>query len=349
MPLSKLRNFYWQFYPPEATFTEANLSPGCQNGRVFIVTGGNAGIGFELCKMLFTTGATIYMASRSKEKAEAAIKSISDSIPLDKPGRGQIKFLHFDLNDLKVVQEAAKEFARQESKLDILWNNAGTGGNALVYGTRTAQGLEPYMGMHCVATLLFTEMVRPLLQAAAASSSVPGATRVLWLTTNLVDTNAPPNGVDFSVLERGYKEGPKSYAHSKAGTWMLAHEFQTRYGKDGILSLPVNPGVVTAGSYAGSGKALMAFLRTFMLHETINGAYAELFAGLSPDIKPEHSISPILPWGRLCPVEIVWRQDIVKAIKPKGEGGLDYGRKMWEWCEEQSSGSRKSRVKLADL
>ncbi|KAI0601366.1 hypothetical protein F4775DRAFT_541868 [Biscogniauxia sp. FL1348] len=335
MPPSKFKSFFGQYYPPKPTFTEADLTPDSHHGRVFIVTGGNAGIGFQLCKLLITTGATIYMASRSKEKAEAAIKTISDSIPLDTPGRGHIKFLHYDLNDLNVVQEAAKEFAQQESKLDILWNNAGTGGNAVKYGERTKQGFEPLIGMHCIATLLFTELMRPFLQAAAAGSSTPGATRVLWLTTNLVDTNAPPNGLDFSMLDRGYKDGAKNYAVSKAGTWILGREFGARYGKDGILSLTVNPGVVRGGSYAGTPRVLMAILDATMMHDTVYGAYTELYAGLSPDLKPEDYKNLILPWGRVCPIDIAWRQDIAKAMKPESEGGLGYGQKLWEWCEEQ--------------
>lgn len=39
---------------------------GLKKGKVFIVTGGNQGVGFELCKMLRGTGATVYIASRSK-------------------------------------------------------------------------------------------------------------------------------------------------------------------------------------------------------------------------------------------------------------------------------------------
>jgi hypothetical protein len=56
-----------QFYPPAPAFTEKDVPD--QTGRIFMVTGGNAGIGFELCKMLYGTGATIYIASRSKVKA----------------------------------------------------------------------------------------------------------------------------------------------------------------------------------------------------------------------------------------------------------------------------------------
>lgn len=59
-----LRSAFTQLYPPKPTFTEQDTGP--QSGRVFIVTGGNTGVGYELCKQLYGTGATIYMASRSK-------------------------------------------------------------------------------------------------------------------------------------------------------------------------------------------------------------------------------------------------------------------------------------------
>jgi hypothetical protein len=63
MSLASLRNLRNQWFPPSPTFTEIDVPS--QTGRVFIVTGGNAGVGYELCKMLYGTGATIYMTSRS--------------------------------------------------------------------------------------------------------------------------------------------------------------------------------------------------------------------------------------------------------------------------------------------
>lgn len=53
-----------QIFPPAPTFGERDV--GLKKGHVFIVTGGNKGVGFELCKMLRATGATVYIASRSK-------------------------------------------------------------------------------------------------------------------------------------------------------------------------------------------------------------------------------------------------------------------------------------------
>lgn len=67
MVLAEIRNFKNQTYPPKpAPFTEADVKPSSQDGRVFIVTGGSSGIGFELCRILYNSGATIYLAARSK-------------------------------------------------------------------------------------------------------------------------------------------------------------------------------------------------------------------------------------------------------------------------------------------
>jgi predicted ATPase len=75
-----------QIFPPAPTFGEKDL--GLKKGNVFIVTGGNQGVGFELCKMLRGTGATVYIASRSK-----VIINLEDSL-----------FLHCPWNDSRGAQ-----------------------------------------------------------------------------------------------------------------------------------------------------------------------------------------------------------------------------------------------------
>ncbi|KAI0453362.1 hypothetical protein F5B21DRAFT_287433 [Xylaria acuta] len=333
--MESFRNFKTQTWPPPPTFT----TPGPQEGRVFIVTGGNTGIGFELCKILFTSGATIYMASRSKEKAEDAIKTIEATIPEGTKGRGQLKFLRLDLGDLKSVKTAADEFARREPKLDVLWNNAGIGANALKFGERTAQDLEVFMGVHCVATLLFTRLLLPQLKAAVAAAGPSGAgkTRVVWTSSGLMDSGAPSNGVDFGVLDRGFRDRVTNYAASKAGTWFLAREFARRHGggDDGILSVTLNPGNLRTGSFKGTAAPLYFVLNAFMLHDPEFGAYTELYAGLSPELKIEHNGTYVIPWGRRRPDSEITRKDILKAMAPESEGGLGHAKKLWEWCEEQ--------------
>ncbi|KAE9375269.1 putative oxidoreductase,short chain dehydrogenase [Stipitochalara longipes BDJ] len=332
--LERIRNSINQTWPPHPpTFTEANVLPGSEKGRVFIVTGGNSGIGFELCKILYTSGATIYMASRTQAKAEAAIKTITASSSSLKTN-GHLKFLHLDLNDLLSVKSAAATFASQETKLDVLWNNAGQGPKSVKPGQKTVQGFEPMIGMHCIATLLFTELLVPQLRAAARKGKA-GRTRVVWTSSGMAEEGSPNNGIDFSALDNGTGNLWTNYGHSKFGTWLLGREFAQRYGGDGIVSVVQNPGNAKGGSYAGSPRLMMVLFNAFVLQETVFGAYTELYAGLSGEIGVQNNGTYVIPWGRVYGVEEVPRKDLVKALKTIEEGGLEYGEKFWGWCEEK--------------
>ncbi|KAJ5137889.1 oxidoreductase [Penicillium atrosanguineum] len=285
-PFSGLRATLTQIYPPKPTFTEAHVPAGSLQGKVYIVTGGNAGIGLELSKILYAAGATIYIASRSKDKVEAAIKSITSKSPKTSTS-GQLKFLHLDLNDLEIIKAAAAKFAEQESKLDVLWNNAGTGANAVSPGQRTAQDFEPFIGFHCIATLLFTQMLLPQLRAAAAASP-EGQTRVIWTSSGLAEAGSPPNGIDWKVIDKGTDKPMQNYGASKAGTWFISREFARRYkkGRDCYLK---------TASFDGTPAAVMFIMNRVMLSEPIFGAYTELFAGLSPEVTLETSGAYIIP------------------------------------------------------
>ena len=136
--MNSIRNIYTQLYPPPAPLTEANLSPNSLHGKIYVVTGGNAGIGYELVKILFLKGAKVYMASRSRAKAEAAIQTISTECKEET--KGEILFLELDLGDLESVKKAARMFGEKETRLDVLWNNAGVA--AMPVGTKTKQGYE---------------------------------------------------------------------------------------------------------------------------------------------------------------------------------------------------------------
>lgn len=269
-----------------------------------------------------------------QECASQAIKDITDASPAPETPRA-MKFLLLDLNDLSSVKSAALTFAQIEDKLDILWNNAGTGANLVQPGARTAQGFEAMVGMHCIATLLFTQLLLPQLRAAvSASPTTPGSVRVVWTSSLLVETGAPPNGIEFEHLTTGTADRVRNYAVSKAGSWMLGREMARRWGEMGIVSVVQNPGNLRAHSYDGTPAYKMFFIKP-MLHEPRFGGYTELFAGLSPEVTLELNGAYIIPWGRIREDQNCSRKDIVKAITPKEEGGLGYDSRFWEWCEEQ--------------
>jgi NAD(P)-dependent dehydrogenase (short-subunit alcohol dehydrogenase family) len=309
-----------QYYPPAPIFTEKNVSS--QSGRVFIVTGGNQGVGLELIKMLYPTGAVIYMASRSRARAEEAIESVTTSDP---SGASRLKFLHLDLEDLGIVRAAAKIFSEQESRLDVLWNNAGIG--AVPVGSKTKQGIEAHMGVNAIGPLLFTQLLLPKLQAAAADSP-KNSVRIVWSSSWMMEGYAPKGGYNLEDLEKGgTNDAFVNYATSKAANWLLADEAAKQYGKDGILSVVQNPGNLDTHIYDTQPRLMRFIIRLLVLHPPKLGAYTELFAGLSPEITEETQSAYIIPWGRIQARNP--REDIYQALE---EGK---GRELWEWCEKK--------------
>lgn len=321
--LLSLSAIWQQFFPPAPTFTDEDIKPGSQVGRVFIITGANSGIGLELVRLLYPSGATIYLAGRSPTKIQAAIADMNTSYSTISPAPetpATLKSLHLDLSDLPTIKAAASSFKTQESRLDILWNNAGSG---FPPGSTTKQGIEAHVGANCVAPLLFTQELLPLLQETSRTS-LKNSVRVVWSGSVQIDMQAPKGGIDFARIEQPSTVTYQDYAASKAGNWFLAHEGARRWGRDGIISVCENPGNLFTGIYANEGPVFVALLRTFILYPARYGTYTMLFAGFSPDVGEDTNGAYIWPWGTIRPIG---RPDILQAAS-EGKAAA-----FWEWCE----------------
>ena len=96
--------------------------PRLTSPQVCIVTGAAVGVGYQLAKMLYSQHATVYIATRSAAKIDAAISSLRASAP---SSRGVLRAMVLDLSDLATIGPAARAFLDQESRLDVLVHNAG--------------------------------------------------------------------------------------------------------------------------------------------------------------------------------------------------------------------------------
>jgi NAD(P)-dependent dehydrogenase (short-subunit alcohol dehydrogenase family) len=318
-----LKTIWQQFFPSESpTFTEADLAPGSQIGKVFIVTGANSGIGKELTKFLYHTRATIYLAGRSEERISRAIAEI-ESTASTLAIKGTLRSLHgLDFSDLRTVKPAFERFAAQEKELHIIWNNAAMG---CAPGSSTPQGLEAHMGANAVGPFLFTSLLVPFLRAGAKNSSQPS--RIVWTGSVQIEMNAPLGGVDFPRLNGGKTITQYvDYAAAKCGNLFLAHEGAIRWGDKNIISVCQNPGNLYTGIYAGEHWLFVLFLRRFVLYDAKYGAYTMMFAGFSDKVLESQNGCYIWPFGVIKPNS---RDDVYKAI---GEGKAE---QFWEWCEEK--------------
>lgn len=86
------------------------------------MTGGYAGVGLELCKILYAHNATVWIAGRSEAKAQKAIASIREA---SQSSKGSVQFLSLDLSDFATIKPAVELFTAKEQRLDVLVNNAG--------------------------------------------------------------------------------------------------------------------------------------------------------------------------------------------------------------------------------
>lgn len=169
---------------------------------------------------------------RSQEKATKAIESIKAAFP---KSAGELVFLHLDLDDLTTIKKSAEEFLSKETKLDVLWNNAGV--MVPPQGSKTKQGYELQLGTNNVAPFLFTKLLTPIL-ASTAKASPPGAVRVVWTSSSAAEGISPTNGVDLANLDyKTDKSAWHKYGVSKAGNVLHSKEFAKKYAGDGIISV----------------------------------------------------------------------------------------------------------------
>jgi retinol dehydrogenase-12 len=280
-------NQFSQAFPPAATFTTSSLPSGSLSGKVYIVTGASAGVGKELARLLYSLHGTVYLAARSSERASAAISWIRAAHP---DSKGRLEFLSLELADLESIKPAAQAFLAKEERLDVLFANAGV--MVPPAGSTTKQGYELQLGTNCLGHFAFVKLLTPLLVRTAATSP-PGSVRVVWVSSSAV-MNAPPGGVDMTNLHyEKSKGGMHKYAVSKAGSALYALQFRNLHGKDGVVSVTLNPGNLSS-ELQRHGGMVWQFAK-LLFYPPVNGAYTELFAGLAP----EAAVLKGNEWGEL--------------------------------------------------
>lgn len=111
------------FFPPAPTYTTTSL-PSLK-GKVHIITGAASGIGYEVAKLIYLAGGTVYIAARSTARCEGAIEKLIAETKSAKGEKGRLGSLVVDLGDLRTVKGGVESFLAKESRLDGLVHNAG--------------------------------------------------------------------------------------------------------------------------------------------------------------------------------------------------------------------------------
>ncbi|KAG8060100.1 hypothetical protein GUJ93_ZPchr0002g26712 [Zizania palustris] len=100
------------------------MQPGSNNyfpagKRVAVVTGGNRGIGLEICRQLADNGVAVVLTARDEERGAGAAAAIR------RLGLSEVMFHQLDVADYSSAARLADFIKHKFGKLDILVNNAG--------------------------------------------------------------------------------------------------------------------------------------------------------------------------------------------------------------------------------
>ncbi|MEV4225437.1 SDR family NAD(P)-dependent oxidoreductase [Nonomuraea sp. NPDC049725] len=195
-------------------------------GKNFLVTGGNAGIGYFVAEQLAGTGATVVLACRDTAKAEAARVSIRTRVP-----GARVRHIRLDLADLSSLKACTDGLALE--RLDAVVCNAGVlfddpprresgDGNELMFATN-------HLGHFALISWL-----APLLAAAPAGRVV---------TTGSFTAKSESLDLDDLQSMRGYRP-KRTYVRSKLAQMLFGFELDRRLRAAGstTLSVVTHPG-----------------------------------------------------------------------------------------------------------
>ncbi|XP_064399277.1 retinol dehydrogenase 12-like isoform X2 [Halichondria panicea] len=253
-----------------------------QSGKVAIVTGGNTGIGYELVKGLAEMGATTIMASRSEERAMAAIAKIKESSDKDL----KIEFMHLDLASFQATKDFVRAFKEKNLPLHILINNAAV---AAVPFSRTDDGMEmQYQVNHLSPFLLTLELLPTVIETASSS----GDGRILFVSS-VAHVRGWAGTVNFDTINSEQDYGRfNAYGRSKLYNVMTTFALQRRLQDVNITVSAQHPGLVkTELSRGTSDKVVMTALfkpmEMIFARTPVKGASTTLNCAINPALNSQ--------------------------------------------------------------
>jgi len=199
-----------------------------ENGRVALVSGGNRGIGLEVCRQLAGRGITVVMGSRDAEQGRDAASNLPDGVVVHQ----------LDVSEPESVERLARSVEEEFGRLDVLVNNAA------ISNDEGQSGVDADL-----------DRVKEALEA-----NLFGAWRLCEVAIPLMRRNGYGRIVNVSTGLASLEDmggGSPGYRVSKTALNVLTRILASELRGSGILVNAVNPGWVQT-DMGGSGATRTA-------------------------------------------------------------------------------------------
>jgi NAD(P)-dependent dehydrogenase (short-subunit alcohol dehydrogenase family) len=199
-------------------------------GRTVLVTGCNAGIGYETMRVLAMRGAHVLGTARSAQKGEDACNSVE----------GRCTPLVLELTDFDSIVACANQVQAMNVPLDILVCNAGI----FFRDYRQVRDLEMHFVVNHLGHFILVNRLQEEVIAAPQG-------RVVVVSSDS-HRRAPADGIRFDDLS-GQSWTTSAYSHSKFANGLFSLELARRFEGTDATSNSLHPGVVDTNMLRSTG------------------------------------------------------------------------------------------------
>ncbi|MBM2576350.1 SDR family oxidoreductase [Jannaschia sp. Os4] len=294
---------------------------GSRAGRTYLITGANAGAGFQAARILLSKGAGVVMLNRSAERSAAAVADLKAEFGAD----AAASFVRMDLADLASVRSAAAEVLATVPRIDALICNAAI---AQVPERRlTPDGFESQLGTNHYGHFVLAGMLFDRIEASRGRIVVVASLgyRMGLRTINFADMN----------WEEGYAANT-AYSQSKLAQMMFAYELQDRLaaaGRTGVGVYVCHPGSSATSLIATSGGRLTRAVwwlmtKTPLVQSAERGAWPEVMCATEDGLELRALYGPT---GRMETGGPVGRGTLQPHATDK-----DVMARLWERSEKET-------------
>ena len=281
-------------------------------------TAGTAGLGKQtIIELARHSPERIYFTGRNAKNADNIVKDIKSAVP-----GAHVAFIQCDLASLDSVQDAAKNFISQSSRLDVLLCNAGI--MATPPGL-TTDGYELQFGTNHIGHALLIKLLLPTLLRTAEESN--SDVRIISMTSTAAFGLHPKGGFAFDDLKttQGMRFGHwYRYGQSKLANLVYATELARRYPM--ITCMAVHPGVVGTGLVDA-----VSFWDRMLIYVTNPGKV----------MTPEQGVMNQL-WAATTDKENLKSGEYYEPVgkvgtKPRDKESLDVelAERLWDWTAKE--------------
>lgn len=258
------------------------------SGKVFVVTGGSAGIGYGISAHILQHNCQkLYLLGKKQHHLDEAAEGLKEYGDVSR-----VEFVQVEFEDLRQTDEVAKRLASKLDRLDALVLNAGLGVGP--YG-ETKDGIDSHMQVNVFAQHHLAMTLLPKLVATPDS-------RLCLQSSDL--HKLAPGDIKFASLGEMNRDIGPSYLYNRTKLAMiLLVRALVRRKEQGKLGLQpgkgpwinaTHPGGVSTDqqeqaidAYGTLGKIGVAIVRPFMKDPLDQGCRPILFAATSNAIKDE--------------------------------------------------------------